>query len=221
MPWAIATPLTITFVVLKLIGVIDWSWWWVFAPLWIAAIIMGIMSGVFGGVATIGWLREKRRRTGRTWAPKVAGILSIIAGAMGLVAAIAAPIILGMPFFLPGGELFVGLIFFSATGTVALTGGIVALRRKAWWLALAGAIAATLGVWWLGVPSIIMVAISKKEFRVEEATVPAQQKTAPIILPPPIEQQPTMNFCPECGFKITKLMAYCPNCGRKLEGSSD
>ena len=27
--------LTIVFVVLKLAGVIDWSWWWVFAPLWI------------------------------------------------------------------------------------------------------------------------------------------------------------------------------------------
>lgn len=29
--------LTIAFVVLKLVGVIDWSWWWVLAPLWISA----------------------------------------------------------------------------------------------------------------------------------------------------------------------------------------
>lgn len=27
--------LTIVFVVLKLVGVIDWSWWWVLAPVWI------------------------------------------------------------------------------------------------------------------------------------------------------------------------------------------
>lgn len=27
--------LTIVFLVLKLCGVIAWSWWWVFAPLWI------------------------------------------------------------------------------------------------------------------------------------------------------------------------------------------
>lgn len=27
--------LTIVFIVLKLVGVIDWSWWWVLAPLWI------------------------------------------------------------------------------------------------------------------------------------------------------------------------------------------
>ncbi len=29
--------LTIVFVVLKLVGVIDWSWWWVLSPLWISA----------------------------------------------------------------------------------------------------------------------------------------------------------------------------------------
>jgi hypothetical protein len=28
-------PLTIAFVVLKLCGVITWSWWWVLAPVWI------------------------------------------------------------------------------------------------------------------------------------------------------------------------------------------
>jgi hypothetical protein len=28
--------LTIVFVVLKLVGVIAWSWWWVLSPLWIA-----------------------------------------------------------------------------------------------------------------------------------------------------------------------------------------
>jgi membrane protein YdbS with pleckstrin-like domain len=27
--------LTLVFVVLKLIGVINWSWWWVVSPLWI------------------------------------------------------------------------------------------------------------------------------------------------------------------------------------------
>ena len=27
--------LTIAFIVLKLTGVIDWSWWWVLAPVWI------------------------------------------------------------------------------------------------------------------------------------------------------------------------------------------
>jgi len=31
--------LTITFIVLKLVGVIDWNWWWILSPIWIAAII--------------------------------------------------------------------------------------------------------------------------------------------------------------------------------------
>lgn len=42
--------LTIVFVVLKLIGVITWSWLWVLSPLWIAALlsIAGlIIAGLF------------------------------------------------------------------------------------------------------------------------------------------------------------------------------
>lgn len=35
----LGTLLFITFLVLKLCKVIDWSWWWVTAPLWIEAII--------------------------------------------------------------------------------------------------------------------------------------------------------------------------------------
>ena len=31
----LGTLLTVAFVVLKLCGVISWSWWWVFAPIWI------------------------------------------------------------------------------------------------------------------------------------------------------------------------------------------
>ena len=27
--------LTIVFIVLKLMGIISWSWWWVFSPAWI------------------------------------------------------------------------------------------------------------------------------------------------------------------------------------------
>lgn len=32
-------PLTLIFVTLKLIGKINWSWWWVLSPLWITALI--------------------------------------------------------------------------------------------------------------------------------------------------------------------------------------
>lgn len=39
--------LTIAFIVLKLVGVIGWSWWWVLAPAWITAgivLLVGIIA---------------------------------------------------------------------------------------------------------------------------------------------------------------------------------
>ena len=40
----ISTVLFLIFLVLKLIGTISWSWWWVFAPLWIPfALIFGFL----------------------------------------------------------------------------------------------------------------------------------------------------------------------------------
>lgn len=38
--------LAILFIGLKLGGVIDWSWWWVFAPLWIP-ILVGLVVVAF------------------------------------------------------------------------------------------------------------------------------------------------------------------------------
>lgn len=35
--------LAITFIVLKLTGVIDWSWWWILAPLW-GAFVVGLLA---------------------------------------------------------------------------------------------------------------------------------------------------------------------------------
>lgn len=35
--------LTIVFITLKLIGIIDWSWIWVLSPLWISFIILFIV----------------------------------------------------------------------------------------------------------------------------------------------------------------------------------
>ena len=36
--------LTIVFIVLKLLGKIAWSWWWVTSPLWISLIIGTIVA---------------------------------------------------------------------------------------------------------------------------------------------------------------------------------
>lgn len=52
----------ITFVVLKLTGVIAWSWWWVLSPMWISGIVA---VGAFVALMIFLW-RETQRRT-RRW----------------------------------------------------------------------------------------------------------------------------------------------------------
>ena len=44
---SVGTILTIIFVVLKLIGIISWSWLWIFSPLWISVIIGLIVLFIF------------------------------------------------------------------------------------------------------------------------------------------------------------------------------
>lgn len=39
--------LALVFIVLKLIGVITWSWLWVLAPIWIPAVILILLIVVF------------------------------------------------------------------------------------------------------------------------------------------------------------------------------
>jgi hypothetical protein len=45
--------LAVAFIVLKLTGVIAWSWWWVLAPLWIPAAIVLLVLAVILVVAAV------------------------------------------------------------------------------------------------------------------------------------------------------------------------
>ena len=47
--------LTIVFIVLKILGKITWSWWWVLAPTWIPIAIAIVILILFG----FGWLLYK------------------------------------------------------------------------------------------------------------------------------------------------------------------
>ena len=42
----IVSVLTIVFIVLKLLGVIQWSWIWVLSPIWISAVIAAVVFSV-------------------------------------------------------------------------------------------------------------------------------------------------------------------------------
>ena len=48
--------LTIVFIVLKLIGVIDWSWLWVLSPVWIPFAFSVLFIGI---VLIAAWIRKK------------------------------------------------------------------------------------------------------------------------------------------------------------------
>lgn len=42
--------LALVFITLKLLGIIQWSWWWVLSPLWIpVAVLLGIVAVVLIG----------------------------------------------------------------------------------------------------------------------------------------------------------------------------
>jgi hypothetical protein len=105
----------------------------------------------------------------KTWKPTTAGILSIIAGAMQTIGGIVVGVIGGSVAALaaiPGiGSIFAAIaIPLIIIGIVAIVGGIYALRRRVWGLALAGCICSLVGPWILGIPAIIFVSMGKSEF---------------------------------------------------------
>lgn len=51
-----------TFLVLKLTHVIDWSWWWVTAPLWGVFAILAVIGIIAFMIFLIGFLRYKLKK---------------------------------------------------------------------------------------------------------------------------------------------------------------
>ncbi len=110
----------------------------------------------------------------RTWMPTTAGILSLIAGILNLIAAAVG---FGTSFMMGRwgmmgdwgwgmmgpGAIGIPLIIL---GIISIIGGIFAIQRRLWGLALAGAICALFPppVVVFGILSIIFVAMGKKEF---------------------------------------------------------
>ena len=125
-----------------------------------------------------------RQTINKTWKPIVAGILSIISGALRILGAIA--LLIGIMFFIPVAVsvgpgpipdmpnwmipgvlstiLIIGLIVLLIVGILPIIGGIYALQRKKWGLALAGSIVAIIGSSIMGILATIFVALSKDEF---------------------------------------------------------
>ena len=120
----------------------------------------------------------------KTWKPLVAGILDIVAGASRIIGAIVAILVIlfFMPIAVTGGPgpvpdmpnwmipgvlssiLIMGVVFIVLIGILSLVGGIYAIQRKKWGLALAGSIAAIFGSSIIGILATIFTAMSKDEF---------------------------------------------------------
>ena len=108
----------------------------------------------------------------KSWKPTLAGILIILSGIIALVAEIIylsagdLGVFTGMPWVgssaNPEWALFV-------TGAVAIVAGVFTLLRKIWWLAIIGVIFSMFFTIWpvlaAGIISIILIALSKKEFK--------------------------------------------------------
>ena len=125
-----------------------------------------------------------------TWMPKVAGIFSILAGVINLLTTflllISAFAVQGMaaflaiPLWLPINAsavlLFVGFPFLVC-GVLSLIGGVYALQRKNWGLALTGAITSFFPYCILGLVAVVLIAISKDEFKsnYQPLSVPVSQ----------------------------------------------
>jgi hypothetical protein len=125
----------------------------------------------------------------QTWKSITAGIVTIVAGVFGLrrlpllvmarvharmPAVTARPsrpaITPRTPSVAPNMFHFMGTfhlpiaIILCLLGALAIAGGIYALKRKIWGLALAGSIAAIFGCMPLGIAGLALTALSKKEF---------------------------------------------------------
>ncbi len=115
----------------------------------------------------------------KTWKATTAGVLEIVAGALHMVSGVVTVMLGGA---VAGGLNIAGLpkiaqavplplitgigIPLIILGIIALIGGISALQRKRWGLALAGGICALFPLQTLlGIPSLVFVALAHDEFR--------------------------------------------------------
>jgi len=113
----------------------------------------------------------------QSWMPKIAGLLNILAGSIGILGSVIAIVLFSFvnnpqnnPLPLDGsfGDplAWALIISFLLINLIAVAGGFAAIKRKLWGLALAGAICSLLSLWAgvLGIASIVFLALSRHEF---------------------------------------------------------
>ena len=115
----------------------------------------------------------------QSWMPAVAGALSITSGTLGIIGIafliafgifgreIAREALISIGFLQNVIPLriigFISIPLFIVN-IVSIIGGIYAVQKKYWGLALAGAVCAIVPAQLLGILSVVFIALSKKEF---------------------------------------------------------
>ena len=112
----------------------------------------------------------------KTWKSQVGGILAIIGGVIGLLASMGILIAItvlntvwswGLLPINVIGILWIILVPMFICGVLAIIGGVFAVQRKNYSMALTGAIAALFPAWIFGLGAIVFTAISRDEFGTE------------------------------------------------------
>ena len=128
---------------------------------------------------------------------QLAGIFSIVSGAIGVIVSLGIFLLSALFIFIADNPLSIdsspppdwfGMVmgaFYVLWGiailllsALAITGGIFALKKKHWGVALAGSIGA-LVCWPLGITSIIFVSLGKEEFAAKVTPI-----NPPVVQPP-------------------------------------
>ncbi len=108
----------------------------------------------------------------------IGGILEIVAG--GIVVLIAGFIFVGMGLAATAEDgppvlLLLLPLALLAVGALGIAGGICAVKRRKWGLALAGAIAVALPASELGIAALVLVALARDEFEQGAPAVAAER----------------------------------------------
>ncbi|MHB8086255.1 MAG: hypothetical protein ACYDHZ_10540 [Dehalococcoidia bacterium] len=122
----------------------------------------------------------------QTWKPIMAGILDIVAGAIGMVGGIALAMLkllfdtidkevlrfnpqIIQPALIKWVENMFSALFavpfvLVFIGIISIIGGVYALQRRIWIFALAGSISSCVAFPFFGIPSVVITSLAKDEF---------------------------------------------------------
>jgi hypothetical protein len=112
---------------------------------------------------------------------KAGGILSLVGAGFSMLAALACLVFIAFMFYLSmntfdapspmeeyaiiGAVYGIGALFFVVMGVLGIVGGVFALKKKNWGMALTAAIAGTFAFFPCGVAAIVFTALGKGEFK--------------------------------------------------------